>query len=454
MTLRARLVLAVTVILLVVIFAFGLVALNNTRRVMIAQIDQRLAEVLRQPGRLGLDRPDLGGDRIFAEIVLDSDGQIVHSSPSGLVGNLDPLPLLDNLPVITPGRSQLLTVPASDGSFTYRAGILAGTQGYRLIVAQPLRDVNEAATALRRRLVTAGVGVLMVGGIGVWITMRQGLKPVDDMIETATAIAEGDLGARVPAADPNSELGQLSSALNHMLTNIERAFEAETRAKDRLKQFVADASHELRTPIAAIVGYSELYRKGALTEPLAEEKAIARIEAESRRMNNLVEDLLLLARLDLDQSLERRPVDLIEIASNAVDDSRAIDPERPVELVAHDRLVVNGDPERLTQVIANLLQNARIHTPPGSPVVLTVSRSGEWAEITVSDSGPGFPDGASEAVFDRFYRADDSRSRKSGGFGLGLAIVAAITRSHGGDVEARNRPTGGAAIRVRIPSLG
>ena len=324
MTLRARLVVAVTAVLLVVVAGFGTVALTNTRRVMLAQIDQRLDVVLRQPTRIQPNNPGPtdGGDRIFAEIILDGDDQVVASSPSGLAGDLDPLPDLENLPRPPERQYQLITVPSVDGSFSFRAGVLSGTEGYRLVVAQPLRDVVAATTALRRRLINGGLAVLLVGGSAVWLTMRRGLKPVDDMIATATAIADGDLGARVPPADPGSELGQLSSALNHMLANIEGAFEAETRAKDRLKQFVADASHELRTPIAAISGYTELHRKGALEEVGGTNHAMARIEAESRRMRHLVEDLLLLARLDLDQPLERRQVDLAQVATDACADSR------------------------------------------------------------------------------------------------------------------------------------
>ena len=376
MTLRARLVMAVTAVLLVVLAGFGTAALTNTRRVMLALIDQRLEEVLRQPTRLQpiIPGPRGGGDRIFAEIILDANDQVVASSPSGLAGDLDPLPSLENLPRPIERQYQLITLPSTDGSFTFRAGVLSGTEGYRLVVAQPFRDVVAATTALRRRLLTTGLAVLLVGGSAVWLTMRRGLKPVDDMIATATAIADGNLAARVPQADPGSELGQLSTALNHMLTNIEGAFEAEKRAKDRLKQFVADASHELRTPIAAISGYTELHRKGALEDVGGTNHAMARIEAESRRMRHLVEDLLLLARLDLDQPLDRRQVDLAQVAADSCADSRAIDPKRPVNLESPPSLRVSGDPERLIQVVANLLQNARTHTPPGTPIDVRDSR--------------------------------------------------------------------------------
>jgi two-component system OmpR family sensor kinase len=239
-----------------------------------------------------------------------------------------------------------------------------------------------------------------------------------------------------------------------MLANIEEAFDAETRAKLRLKQFVADASHELRTPIATISGYTELHRKGALEPDPGTDHAMGRIESESRRMKHLVEDLLLLARLDLDPPLERRPVDLSRIVRDAAADSRAIDPERPVEEVMEEGLLVSGDPERLTQVIANLLQNARSHTPPGTPVRIEVGRRNGDIELAVIDRGPGFPPGSLGSVFDRFFRADESRSRKSGGSGLGLAIVEAIARAHGGSARAENLPGAGARVVVRLPALG
>ncbi|HEX2421184.1 MAG TPA: ATP-binding protein, partial [Acidimicrobiia bacterium] len=436
MTLRARLLLAVTGLLIGVILTFGYVAAQSHRRVLLAQIDQRLESALAQATRLRPGSGGPGGDRIFAELILDPNSAVVASSPSGIRGNLDPLPDLNALPALEPGERAVVTLPAVDGAFNYRAGVLRSQRGFTLVVAQPLRDVTTAGGALQRRLLGAGIGILLAGGAVFWLTLRRGLRPVDDMIATASAIAEGDLSRRVPEADPGTELGKLGNALNHMLTNIEGAFDAETRAKDRLKQFVADASHELRTPIAAISGYTELHRRGALDPESGTDHAMGRIEAESRRMKHLVEDLLLLARLDLDQPLEKRRVDLCQVIEDAAADSRAIDPSRPVELEIKENLVVSGDPERLTQVIANLLQNARTHTPAGTPIRIETGSSNGYIEVAVTDQGPGFPPHALGSVFDRFYRADDSRSRKSGGSGLGLAIVEAIARAHGGSAHA------------------
>jgi two-component system OmpR family sensor kinase len=278
------------------------------------------------------------------------------------------------------------------------------------------------------------------------------------MIDTAAAIAAGDLTKRVPEADPDSELGRLGTSLNEMLTSVEEAFTAENRANERLKQFVADASHELRTPLAAISGYAELERRGALADPEERERVMRRIEAETKRMGRLVEDLMLLARFDLgDQaeagaSLDYRPVDLAVIARDAIADHEAIDPGRPVRRVGRDRVMVKGDDERLTQVLANLLANLRTHTPPGTAATLSFAIENGWVVASIADDGPGFPPEALPLVFDRFYRADPSRSRRSGGSGLGLAIVAAIIEGHGGSVAAANVPDGGAMISFRVPA--
>lgn len=456
MTLRARLIAAVIVLLLLVIAVFGFVAVNSQRRVLMAQVNERLELALNQPVRQRFDRPRGGGDRLLAELILDPSGAIVASAPSGIEGADDPLPRTENLPTPPLNQYQLVTIAATDDSPSFRVGVRSFRGGYRLVVAQPLDDVTAAARALRNRLVLAGLAILIVGAAAVWVTVRRGLRPVDDMIEAATAIAaraktDGDLSRRVTAESPATELGKLAGALNHMLSNIEGAFDSEARANERLKQFVADASHELRTPLAAIAGYSELHRKGALEDGAAIDRAMSRIEAETRRMTHLVEDLLLLARLDLDQTPSHQPLELRTLVDDAAADCRAIDPDRAVKVSGSTRSVINGDQEQLIQVVANLLANARAHTPPATPIRIDLQDRGEEVELVVSDQGPGFPPEALDSVFDRFYRADSSRSRKSGGAGLGLAIVDAIARAHGGRAVASNANGGGARMAVILP---
>jgi two-component system OmpR family sensor kinase len=453
MTLRARLIIAFTVLLLVVIAALGTIAVRATRGVLIGQIDGRIATVMAQNARFAPGRPPpQGGDRFLAELLVDEEGTVIAASPSGIEGATDPLPDVSELPDLGNRNALITTLPSSDGEFTYRAGVAETRAGLIAVFAHPLRDVRTAVAALTRRLLLTGMAVMGIGAAAVWLTVRRGLRPVDDMIATAASIADGDLAQRIPESDPGSELGRLGSALNHMLANIETAFGAEALANERLKQFVADASHELRTPIAAISGYAELHRRGAFTNQEESANAIRRIEAEAKRMKRMVDDLLLLARLDLDQELDRHSIDLRALADDAINDSMAIEPERPMTLHGDNRVIVDADGEKLTQVVANLLANVRAHTPPGTGARVHVERQNGSAVIEVTDSGPGFPPGSIDHIFDRFYRADRSRSRKSGGSGLGLAIVAAIARAHGGSAEASNIPEGGARVTVRLPA--
>jgi two-component system OmpR family sensor kinase len=271
------------------------------------------------------------------------------------------------------------------------------------------------------------------------------------MGDTAGAIAEGDLTRRVPQADPRTEVGQLGVALNGMLAQIERAFAERKASEDRLRRFLADASHELRTPLTSIRGYAELFRRGARDRTEDLEKSMRRIEEESSRMGILVEDLLLLARLDQSRGLQPRPVDLSALAGDAVEDARAADPDRRIELDAPEPVVASADDARMRQVAANLLSNALVHTPAGTPVTVRVDADGPDAILEVADRGPGLTPEQASRAFEPFYRSDPSRDRSTGGAGLGLSIVAAISEAHGGRVEVRPTPGGGATFKVTIP---
>jgi two-component system OmpR family sensor kinase len=272
------------------------------------------------------------------------------------------------------------------------------------------------------------------------------------MVDTATAIAGGDLTQRVLDTDPSTELGRLGAALNEMLSQIEDAFTHEQNANERLKQFVADASHELRTPIAAINGYSELYRNGALEDQNELDNAMRRIATETSRMQRLVADLLLLARLDREQPLERRSINLASVVRDAASDSMAIERDRPVTVEGPETLRFSGDEQLLTQIVANLLANARMHTPAGSPVAITLVQDNGNITLDIVDEGPGLPDSDGGKLFERFYRVDGSRGRPNGGAGLGLAIVAAIARAHGGSVDAANEDGHGARFTITLPA--
>jgi two-component system OmpR family sensor kinase len=271
------------------------------------------------------------------------------------------------------------------------------------------------------------------------------------MGETAGAIAAGDLTRRVDTANSETEVGRLGLALNAMLTQIEQAFAEREESEARLRRFVADASHELRTPLTSIRGYSELFRRGADERPEDLAKAMRRIEEEASRMGVLVDDLLLLARLDQGRHLEHVPVDLTRLAEDAVGDARTVSPERTFTFTPNGSVTVMGDEPRLRQVLANLVSNAYTHTPPASTVDIRVTRDDQSAVIEVADDGPGLTDEAAAHAFDRFWRADMSRTRARGGVGLGLAIVAAIAQAHGGEAAVESEPGHGATFRVRLP---
>jgi two-component system OmpR family sensor kinase len=281
--------------------------------------------------------------------------------------------------------------------------------------------------------------------------VRVGLRPLDGIAATAGAIAAGDLTRRVRPAEPGTEVGRLGLALNAMLGQIEAAF-AERRASEaRLRRFVADASHELRTPLTSIRGYAELFRRGAAARPEDLATTMRRIEEEAERMGVLVDELLLLARLDQGRPLDRRPVDLAEVAAEAVEQARVIDPGRPLELAASGPVVVLGDRERLHQVAANLLANVRAHTAPGTAARVEVAAADGRAVLQVADQGPGMHPEQAARAFERFYRADPARSRGAGGAGLGLSIVAAIAQAHGGRATVASAPGRGTTVRVALP---
>jgi two-component system OmpR family sensor kinase len=282
--------------------------------------------------------------------------------------------------------------------------------------------------------------------------VRSALLPLDRMGHTAGAIAGGDLSYRVETTDRRTEVGRLGVALNAMLDRLEGAFAEREASEDRLRRFIADASHELRTPLASIRGYAELFRMGAARDDEAVEKAMQRIEDEAERMGVLVEDLLTLARLDAIGEVPHVDVDMAALARDAVDDARATAPGRPIELADGAEGTTIGDAHALRQIFGNLLRNALVHTPDGSPIEVSVARDGGEVLLVVRDHGPGLPTDDGDELFERFWRSEGGRSRGAAGAGLGLAIVAGIVDAHGGRVSAANAPGGGASFVVRLPA--
>jgi two-component system OmpR family sensor kinase len=319
-------------------------------------------------------------------------------------------------------------------------------------------------TLLRMALVTGG-SVLVALGIAGWagaLIIRRNLRPLDRVAATATRVSElqldrgaVQLAQRVPVGDtdPNTEVGQVGAALNRMLDHVGNALEARYASEQQVRQFVADASHELRTPLAAIRGYAELSRRSRA--PISEEIAhvLGRVESEAKRMTGLVEDLLLLARLDAGRPLAHDPVDLTMLIVDAVSDSHAAGPGHNWQLdLPEEPVTVIGDQQRLHQVLANLLANARTHTPEGTTVTVAVSATHESAVIRVIDFGPGIPNELQPHIFERFARGDSSRSRAAGSTGLGLSIVAAVVAAHRGQVSMQSRP-GQTVFTVILPSM-
>lgn len=463
MTIRARLTLAVVVLVVVATGGMGFVVVGAARASMVDRLDERLVDARERPfpqggggGPGGADQRGPSDLRSIAEIYVNGAGEVVRADPAGFVDDPDPLPALpaagsDELAAMV---NRIVTRPAEDGSGDLRVLTveIPRFDGTRFL-AISLEDVDETTIRLRRVFFLTTAAVAAAGAAVAWAIVRRGLRPIDSMIETAGAIAGGDLGRRVDHPDDGTELGRLGGALDEMLARLEAAFAEREASEERLKRFAADASHELRTPLTAIRGYAELYRKGGLTEDEALLRAMDRIESESSRMGRLVEDLLLLARLDQQRPLEQAPVDLRQLVLDAAADHRALDDSRILSVQADEPVVVRGDEAALRQVLGNLLANARSHTPEHTPVHLSLRTDGPgWAVIEVRDEGPGIPAEHLAKVFERFNRGDPSRARATGGSGLGLSIVAGLVAAHGGTASASNAPGGGAVITLRLPT--
>jgi two-component system OmpR family sensor kinase len=336
---------------------------------------------------------------------------------------------------------------------SYRFRVLATPIAGRgsLIVAIPLADADDTLQRLLGIEVVVAIVLLAGTALLAWVIIRRELQPLDKLADAATAIAAGDLSRRVDEPDPRTEVGRLGRALNKMLEHLEHAFAARSSSEEGMRRFLADASHELRAPLTSIKGYAELFRRGAAERPEDLRVSMRRIEDEAARMGILVDDLLLLANADRTRPVELGPVNLAELIRDAGQDARARDPGRPIEVDVSADIVITGDEDRLRQAVNNLVVNALVHTPEGTSVALRLAKDDDVATITVEDSGPGLGAEALAHAFDRFWRRDASRSRAAVGAGLGLAIVDAVARGHGGSVIAENRPSGGARFTLRLP---
>jgi signal transduction histidine kinase len=451
---RRRLVVAVVVTITAVIAVAGVVVVSVLEDRLIADVDEQLTDVAarlpRVPGFLR-QSGHLNSQVVFeshALVEVGADGKIRGQIPSGSASDPDPLPDVAGLTA----ASEVVTLPSTavDGP-NYRALGTELPDGGMLIVALPLSDVETTLAETRRILLIAGAVALAIAAALVWLNIRRGLRPIDDMIGAAERIANGELTARTTAPDPASEVGHLSAALNTMLDRLEQAMAAKTESEARMRRFVADASHELRTPLTSIRGYAELHRQGA-TSPEEVARGMVRIEREARHMASLVEDLLLLARLDQARPLAADRVDVTRIVQETVADARAADAERSIVVdLSDDPAIVRGDRLRLRQVLDNLLANIRDHTGPGTIATVTLTDGDGSATLTIADDGPGMsPDEAARA-FERFWQAEPTATHPRRGTGLGLAIVAELVAAHGGTITLDTSPGAGTSFTITLP---
>ncbi|BCB91571.1 sensor histidine kinase [Phytohabitans suffuscus] len=458
-SLRARLLAAVLALLAVVGLLIGVATTFAVRDYLIGQVDQQLTEAVRH-GPFGRDffPPGLPADTVRADT---SNGTLVEAKrlDRQVYGGIDLTAAQADALAAVPADDRVHTVGLPDLG-DYRAAAFQ-TRGGTTVLALPLETVDdtvlrligiEAAVVGAGVLIAAGVGALIIGGA---------LRPLRRVAATAGRVAElpldrGEvaLSVRVPEADtdPRTEVGQVGAALNRMLGHVAGALAARQASETRVRQFVADASHELRTPLAAIRGYAEVTRRGRDEVPPDVAHALRRVESETARMTTLVDDLLLLARLDSGRPLETEPVDLSRLLVDAVSDAHVAGPGHRWRLdLPEEAVTVPGDAARLHQVVANLLANARTHTPPGTDVTVALRpAAGGGAQISVLDTGPGIAPELQADAFERFARGDSSRSRAAGSTGLGLAIVAAVVEAHHGTVEVASRP-GRTEFTVRLP---
>jgi signal transduction histidine kinase len=359
-----------------------------------------------------------------------------------------------------------VSVRSEDRHDVWRVVAVDGPGGWTIVVGT---DMERDQIAISRLIATQGIVglvVLFVLGAAGYVLVRNSLRPLVEVERTARAIADGDLSQRVPEGDDRTEVGRLTTALNRMLSRIESAFraqqesEAQARGSElRMRRFVADASHELRTPLTSIRGFAELYRQGAVRGDDDVRRLMERIESEGGRMGLLVEDLLLLARMDQQRPLVVKPVDLAAVAGDAVHDARAVQPDRPISLHLDDSLtdvpVLLGDEGRLRQIVGNLVTNALVHTSAGARITVSLGEEDDGVLVLrVADEGPGMDASDAARAFERFYRADASRNRAAGGTGLGLSIVDSLAAAHGGSVQLDTAPGQGTTVTVRLPRSG
>jgi len=454
MTIKTRILLALVAIFTLALAGIGFATATLLRDQMIERVDRELIQAFGNVDASTFmpqkpSSPDYW-NRSVAILLFDRGGNLVDWSPSGYIGAPDPLPHLTADDIRDRTGSFFTSDSRGDSDQDYRVLVRPLSSGGYVAAAIPLDFVGDTMRSLITVIVLTSGAVLIAVVVFAWIAIQRGLLPIDDMIQTAETIAAGDLTQRVVVDDPNTEVGKLGEALNNMLTHIETSFRAREASEQRLRQFVADASHELRTPLTSIRGYAELFRSGAASSPEVLKRVMHRIESEGERMSNLVNGMLQLARLDQAEPSQLVSVDLVPIARNAIMDAQAAAPDAHIEARLPAAAPVLGNADELKQAFDNVLANVRIHAGPGAAACVTVNPTPTTTTIEVADTGIGMPAEEAGHAFDRFYRADPSRSSASGGAGLGLSIVKSIVDASGGAIELTSAPGRGTTVRIAL----
>lgn len=463
MSLRARLLAGMAVV--AVVFIVASLSINRyTEQTLIRQVDGQLERSDQQVRR----GPDIDGDNqntggapsaLFVAIYDEGTDQLTVVYEPTIAASSSP-PALTSAQITERVDQGPFTADATKGGTRYRVKVRSDSRaGHEVVFALPLEDVDATLDRLLAIQAIAAAAILATLGLVTFWVLRLGVRPVQKMTATAKAIGEGDLSQRIPDTVPGTEAGELGLALNHMLGRIEEAFDERTRSEDRLRQFVADASHELRTPLTAIRGNVELLemqlkRTGNLDDEVA--GSLFDLKRESGRMSRLTDDLLTLARSEAPGGLviQCRPVDLSAVAKDVVRTVLASGPVPPVSIEGDDEVIVTGDRDRLEQVMLIFCDNARRYTPADGSIVLRISQDRTGARFSVTDTGSGISAEDQQRIFTRFFRADASRERASGGAGLGLAIAKAIVSAHGGDIEVKSALGVGSTFAVILPNGG
>ena len=468
-SLRNRLTIGVLVLSAIGFIGAGVGSQALLRNYLIHQVDDQLLSVVggtaERLDRAGIERNnDEDADhparaatplnRVPTSIsvtVLDPFGNLI----GGIGGDLNSNKITDYVKGLLPGQvaaygNKPFTIEAPGPDFRVATTVLPSSLG-SVIVAQSLADFDRTTRQIGTVFLIIGSLVLLFIAFASRQVIKVGMRPLERIEETAEKIAAGDLSARLDNFEPDTEVGRLSTSLNTMLSRIEEAFDARMQSEDKLRRFVADASHELRTPLTAIRGFAELHRQGAVPEGEKTNELIARIEKESMRMGYLVEDLLMLARMDQSRELVISDVNLSELVQEAVTSAQAAGPDHTITTNISAGVATKGDADKIYQVVTNLLANARAHTPAGTTITVSTFTDGKDSCVTVADNGPGLSAEDQARIFERFYRVDASRQRNSkDGSGLGLSIVDAVMHAHGGEVNVESELGKGAAFTLRF----